>query len=311
MSVYKYFSIESAHRFLSTWALRITPPDQFNDPFEMCPPIQIIKEEDIFSPDILREEFRRMVRDLLPGEEQNSTVSSFANTFCACLLDKLNAKEERRFLNKYPQLKSQLPALRNHLKMIVEQGRKEFPMLTERLESTMHKSIRDLMGALCMSLNGRHPLMWAHYAQEHRGLVIEFDEAAPCFNRRHSDNDELGSFRKVLYSATRPVLDSDAGDDWFKRLALTKAIEWAYEEEVRFLGMLSTADRMVGEGIHLLNIPPSALRSITLGCRADNTTANMVKKTLGENHAASHIALFRAEVDQKNFALNYVALDVD
>ena len=159
-----------------------------------------------------------------------------------------------------------------------------------------------------MSLNGKHPLMWAHYAQEHRGLVIEFDENAPCFNRRRNSTDELGAFRPVRYSATRPFITGDASAEWFEHLALTKALEWAYEEEVRFLLDVSCADRKVNDNIALIDVPASAVQSVTFGCRATSEFIETVTKQLQRLGSASHVDLFLAEVDNRHFALNYMPM---
>jgi hypothetical protein len=311
MQIYKYFSADAGRRFFSTWSLRITPPDQFNDPFEMCPPIEILRESDVFSLAAMQKEFEtHMARDLIDSGFGKGIAPEFAATLCGCLLGKLSAKEERRLLNQYPQLKLNISAMRQQLRGGIKLAKDQFPMLVKRFESSMHQTMRNTIGALCMSRNGRHPLMWAHYADEHRGLVIEFDSSAPCFNRRRSDTDELGTFRMVCYSDTRPVLDSESGDDWFVRLALTKASEWTYEDEVRFLLELSKADKIVEKEtkIHLLDIPPSAVRSITVGCRARSATIDMVKSALSNNSATTHILLRQAHADQRKYELNYVAI---
>jgi hypothetical protein len=314
MQIHKYLSVDSGRRFFSTWSLRITPPDQFNDPFEMCPPVEILKESEVLSLASIQKELEpRLARDLIEYGFGKSIAPAFATTLCSCLLGKLSAKEERRLLNQYPQLKLNLSAMRQQLKAGIKLARDQFPMFTKQIESSMHQAMRNTIGALCMSRNGCHPLMWAHYAQEHRGLVIEFDSTAPCFSRKRSANDELGTFREVSYSETRPILDSDSGDDWFVRLALTKASEWTYEDEVRFLLELSSADRIVEKEmkIHLLDIPPSAIRSITVGCRAEPATIEMVKSALANNNATTHISLRQAHVDQKKYELLYVAMHVN
>lgn len=309
MSIYKYMPAESAQRFLSTWALRITPPDQFNDPFEMCPPIEFATEKEIFSPDTLRVEFAsRLTRDLIQGGFSGSAAASFSDELLAYLLRTMTAEDEAQFLQKNSRLRAQLPAMRTGLEQSLAQAKSAFPEITRRVESSIHQSMRDSIGTLCMSRNGCHPLMWAHYAQEHRGVVIEFDEAAPCFQRARSEQDQLGTFRPVRYSVARPLLDGDTGDDWFERLALTKAIEWAYEDEVRLLLMLSAADRSIG-AIHLIDIAPAAVRAITFGCRAERSTIDMVKGMLAKRSDTSHVRLARAHVDKTHFALNYGALD--
>jgi hypothetical protein len=271
----------------------------------------MLKENDLFSLATIQKEFEsRMARDLIDSGFGNGIAPAFASTLCSCLLGTLTNKEERRLLNQYPQLRPNLATMRQQLSAGIKSAKDQLPMFMKKFESSMHQTMRDTIGALCMSRNGRHPLMWAHYADEHRGVVIEFDSTAPCFNRKRSVTDELGTFRMVSYSETRPVLDDKSGDDWFVRLALTKASEWTYEEEVRFLLELSKADQVVEKEIkiHLLAIPPSAVCSITFGCRAGPATIDMIKSALSNNSATTHILLQQAHADQRKYELNYAVI---
>ncbi len=310
MSLYKYMPPESMLRFLSSWALRITPPDQFNDPFEMRPPIEVITESDIFSPDVLRREFaERMAVDLVSQGAVALAKSPWVTMFVSKLLGELTTKQERVFWDLTPislrqTLKAQFPNIQRELEAALEYSRGQLPKLVKRVETNIHDSIPKMIGALCMTKNGRHPLMWAHYANEHRGAVIEFDEMAPCFNRK-SANEELGVFKKVNYSSTRPNLNQNSGDEWFRDLTLTKAEEWAYEEEMRFLLLLSAADDVLEDSIHLVRIPSTAVKSITLGCRASEALLDHVRRQLNEAIKTSHIVLRKAVVDSKVFILNY------
>jgi K+-sensing histidine kinase KdpD len=50
-------------------------------------------------------------------------------------------------------------------------------------------------------------LLWAHYADAHRGFAIEFDPYHPYFNRRRTDKDELYHLRKVTRLHSRVSLN--------------------------------------------------------------------------------------------------------
>jgi hypothetical protein len=309
MSIYKYFPMEAGTRFFSTWALRITPPDLFNDPFEMCPPIEIVRESQIFAVETLRSEMAtRMAQDLSRNFPSRANVKHLADMVCGSILGTLSPKLERQFLRENPLFKKHLFAIKQQFEMAVIQARNQLPDMMQRIEKKIHQTVRETIGVLCMSLNGNHPLMWAHYAQEHRGLVIEFDENAPCFNRRRTNTDELGAFRPVNYSSARPLITGDTDAEWFEQLALTKALEWKYEEEVRFLLDVSCADRKVGDNIALIEVPVGAVHSVTFGCRASPEFIASVMQQLRKPTSESNISLFSAEVDNRHFALNYVPI---
>ncbi|MBT2912543.1 DUF2971 domain-containing protein [Vibrio anguillarum] len=42
-------------------------------------------------------------------------------------------------------------------------------------------AVNDLIGILCLSRNPNSLLMWSHYADEYKGVVVEFDEAHEFF----------------------------------------------------------------------------------------------------------------------------------
>ena len=73
-------------------------------------------------------------------------------------------------------------------------------------------------------------LMWAHYADSHRGLCAEFEMDPVCFSKAEV----------VAHSAERPEVRIDAahGDEaskerFFETGMHTKAQDWAYEDEWR------------------------------------------------------------------------------
>lgn len=310
MTLYKYMPPDSALRFLSTWALRLTPPDAFNDPFEMRPPVDLITDE-ILSRDSLREELtKRIAEDFVTLGFQVQADSPWVKMFTSHLMGELSAKQERLFIEMTPvqarsKLKTEFPVIRKQFNLFLAQAYEQLPAFNEVIQHKLHETIPKTIGALCMSRNGRHPLMWAHYASEHRGAVIGFNDMAPCFNRKRSTSDEVGLFRKVIYSESRPRLDTNSGDEWFQILALTKAAEWAYEEEMRFLLPLTASDRVVNDSIHLLSVPPAVVESIILGCRATDVFVANVRQQLREIPEASHILAQKAEVDPNIFVLNY------
>ncbi|MBI4471214.1 MAG: DUF2971 domain-containing protein [Acidobacteria bacterium] len=78
-------------------------------------------------------------------------------------------------------------------------------------------------GVLCFSLKWASPLLWAHYADKHKGICLGFDVP-----------NEVA--RTVEYRETRLPFPKDEGEldeDWAKSWLYTKFSGWEYEEEVR------------------------------------------------------------------------------
>jgi|SRR5580658_5344823 hypothetical protein len=55
-----------------------------------------------------------------------------------------------------------------------------------RLFRWLMSSFERRHGVLCLSEAPANLLMWAHYADSHRGFVVEFDPASPFFCQRDS-----------------------------------------------------------------------------------------------------------------------------
>lgn len=95
----------------------------------------------------------------------------------------------------------------------------------------------------------RSSVVWAHYADEHRGICLELD------------TDELdttkGLLQPVQYSDSVPVLGHNSGTD--PRTAfLNKTTEWAYEREWRYVS---------AEPSSVLPLSESTIRRVLLGAR--------------------------------------------
>ena len=94
----------------------------------------------------------------------------------------------------------------------------------------------ELFGAarvFCVTESPTNALMWAHYADSHRGICIGFRSSSPAL---------LACAKKVAYSSTVPSVDFDQNRQRAKEsVALTKSRDWAYEHEWRILSTDSTA----------------------------------------------------------------------
>ena len=85
--------------------------------------------------------------------------------------------------------------------------------------------------------------MWAHYADNHKGCVIEFEmkhedavkAATIMLSTRIYRESEILTPIDVTYSNKRPPAYDSEGSTQSKSLAavFTKATQWSYEEEVR------------------------------------------------------------------------------
>ena len=127
------------------------------------------------------------------------------------------------------------------------------------------KSISESVGILCLSKNPNSLLMWSHYADQYKGVVVEFDEEHEFFSDMHcinyEDNRPKINFYKLLEE-----------DNILLSEMCFKPKVWEYEEEVRIIRCLKNC-KNVGKDqdgkydIYTMNIPLEAIKSITMGER--------------------------------------------
>jgi hypothetical protein len=177
----------------------------------------------------------------------------------------------------------------------------------ERLNKRFREDIGRKFRALCLSRNLKSVLMWAHYTRSHSGVVIGLETSSPGFPQGlksggfevHYSTDRSRTKLPLAYYQTPNVetLDlkgnvvnnpneevlSDGGlfipfRDYRRQVEeagitalTTKAEDWRYEQEIRFLYDLDLHSGALAfaNGRHLVTIPPDALREVVVGFRAD------------------------------------------
>lgn len=75
-----------------------------------------------------------------------------------------------------------------------------------------------------------NPLMWAHYANSHKGICIEYEITPECLARHNNDN-ELLRLCPCAYRNHKPMSDGITLDNALK----AKASCWSYEKEARLI----------------------------------------------------------------------------
>lgn len=75
-----------------------------------------------------------------------------------------------------------------------------------------------------------NPLMWAHYANSHKGICIEYEITSECLARHNNDN-ELLRLCPCAYREHKPMTDGITLDN----ALMAKASCWSYEEEARLI----------------------------------------------------------------------------
>ena len=125
-------------------------------------------------------------------------------------------------------------------------------------------------GVLSLSRVHDNLLMWAHYANSHKGFVLGLDDAHPFF---YENNGRGGKTypRNVVYTSVR-ALTEPSDPTSYEKFLCRKSIEWAYEEEVRIFRTFGRSktefDRNPPDKIHLFALPPECIKRVFIGANA-------------------------------------------
>lgn len=99
-------------------------------------------------------------------------------------------------------------------------------------------------------------VMWAHYADEFKGICVEFENNAAS----------LQEAKPVIYTDER--IDSKVFEGSFDELAYNalqrKALEWSYEEEYRIIKKIDETDEYI-------NLLPNEIKCIYIGYMVPKT----------------------------------------
>jgi len=176
-------------------------------------------------------------------------------------------------------------------------------------------AMSQLIGILCLTGKPDNLLMWAHYADSHTGLVIEFDVEHEFFKQVFEDplspvgldedlSKDYGYLKPMVYNDRRPeiTISTVKSFDSF----LVKSNDWKYEEEWRMLMPTAKANKVLkddGVDVFLYEVPKVAITKVILGCRASENLLESVKQLKQENKDLSHLQIEKMVLVEKDFRL--------
>ncbi|WP_189635532.1 DUF2971 domain-containing protein [Rhizobium grahamii] len=135
----------------------------------------------------------------------------------------------------------------------------------------MRKHLNEANGILCMSEAWDSPLMWAHYSDSHKGMVLGFDVPEKAFYKVDYVEE-----RPTLASMGLNNLDEITPED-IKRLSRMKAAGWGYEKEYRSYQQLKNGVTIDGKVHYFVPINPSLLlREVIVGSRFKETRKHVL-----------------------------------
>ncbi len=279
-TVYKYCD-KCGVDILKTLEIKITPANQFNDPYELLPyvicsdvegeAINIIETED----DFLNEEYRKV-------------------------------KESGEYGGNFSEFK----------KLITSDLMPTIPNMATNLQAN-YDLIRSRFGVLCLCKKRNSVVMFEHYGDKHHGLVIGFDSSHAIF--RKGAGLQLVNYvpERVVYDKSWKIIGGEQEGKFAEALIFSKNEEWEYEHEVRQIFQLFPPhdecltkkpfiDKRSGKEIdgYFYPIPPEAFVSVSLGTKSLPELEKQVELVLQNKHL-SHVKLDRARLHDSKFELTF------
>lgn len=276
MRLFKYFGPDRLG-ILQSRLIRFSQPSAFNDPFEFLPYIEAID-----TPENITAKF------------QQAMNNDFSKEYAALddlTKSQITGDQFRTYMQSFF-----LTAENNSADI--------FNQLALYTQGKIHEVSSQHMGVLCLSERHDDLLMWAHYADCHKGFVIEFDSDSPFFHQQRSEKDDLRYLRPVLYSKERPVVTLTNTD--MSELFLTKSEHWEYEKEWRMVVGLVDADKVipnVGGDICLYEFPAEAIRAVFVGSKMQEDTFSALIKNIESDRLLNHLKIFKGKVHPVNYSL--------
>lgn len=133
----------------------------------------------------------------------------------------------------------------------------------------LKNSVNELHGMICFSQNWTSPLLWSHYADDHKGICLGFDVPAKRLERVTYERD------RMAFAALDRIASADQiPTELRRRLLTTKFRGWNYEREHRMLVELHKMQRE--DGLYFCPFGNELqLREVILGVRCKESLTTM------------------------------------
>jgi len=282
MVFYKYAG-DRGISILEDLRLKVSPPNVFNDPFELTPRSKFTITVDYMLNRVRNEPewFREPYNDMVRNEGYPHSFDRFLADMPAVIPMKFKAYKK---LYREAQIRNDLGSM---------------------------DEASQYMGILCVSKPNDSIAMWSHYANHHRGVALGLELAHSCFTGL------AGDFDAVRYRRNRCAVDAllpICSVEWYNQLKtvmFTKSTIWNYEQEhrriYRLRDLLCPPAGTDGKRHYFLNIDGDAIREIIFGCCITPDYEKQIRQELNRRpRTFGHVRLFRCERHRSRFQIQIV-----
>jgi hypothetical protein len=180
------------------------------------------------------------------------------------------------------------------------QGEGQFSLSNNQIARSEYDS---KYGILSLSENPDNILMWANYADLHRGFILQFDENHEFFAPREFDG-QIFELTKLEYKNERPVISCSTINS--PTTYYRKSVSWEYEAEWRLIRPLTEAEKQINPDskfpIALFQIPFDAIKGIIIGVSVEHTKRVELFELLRRPNL-QHIKIFQTRLSDNEYSL--------
>jgi hypothetical protein len=157
-------------------------------------------------------------------------------------------------------------------------------------------------GILSLSGNKEHLAMWAHYANNHKGIVVEFAKNHSFFSSLQLPNYAviLHYLEKVVYIPKNNRKSINSNEYFTKDTFLIKSQDWEYEDEYRMSVYIETNDEYI-DGINII-FPSDLINCIYIGNKAEKETITYIM-SLQKTEQWKHLKIYQMQLDTVSYKL--------
>ncbi len=167
------------------------------------------------------------------------------------------------------------------------------PTIIQNELQRVRKNIVDKTGIFSFSAEARNLLLWAHYANSHKGVCLIFDVA--------QDIDVFVQSLPIQYSKSYPVIkySENLKSDLIRATFLTKANDWSYENERRIFNL----DRAHQK----LSFNPRALYGLIIGAKSDHNDIELIRGLVAKRASLDRpkLKIFHSEISDSKYKVIY------
>jgi hypothetical protein len=304
MKAFKYLPPERID-VLQNQTIRFSQPQYLNDGFEALPYVSGLE-----SPQNINHLFDQTLSSRISGEHMEEQLA-------AGIQEVLKQAPGLDMAPVYKLLNSVSPD--KWLEMFVKPIFLEFgPQATvPNSAQTFRKGLEDKIGVLSLTSRNDHLSMWAYYAKDNQGFVIQFNDQGQLFENSKSQFQCLRKIAEVRYEETRPEIFPFSAlsqtQEWVEEFAikvfLTKSSSWAHEEELRVVkGLQECTPKWEGSDIHLYSFNAEEVSNIYLGTHVNSQLEEDVQRLLKQPRYR-HVNLYRSVLSDRHYGIEFIEIN--